>query len=144
MKLVMCGDGPERADAERLAAGLGVADCVEFVGKQPQSRILEYLSVADVLLLPSQTESFGLAALEGMACEVPVIALAWAAFRSHRRRRMRLYVRGRRRGRHGPIRAQILNDAASASASGGAGAKSPRHASRPKRSSRNTKSYTAR
>ncbi len=74
VKLVMCGDGPERTDAERLAERLGVADCVEFVGKQPQSRILEYLSIADVLLLPSQTESFGLAALEGMACQVPVIA----------------------------------------------------------------------
>src|SRR5207237_4222462 len=51
-----------------------VADCVEFVGKQPQSRVREYLSVADLLLLPSQSESFGLTALEAMACEVPVIA----------------------------------------------------------------------
>jgi N-acetyl-alpha-D-glucosaminyl L-malate synthase BshA len=74
VKLIMCGDGPERTDAERLATRLGVADSVEFVGKQPQSRILEYLSIADILLLPSQTESFGLAALEAMACQVPVIA----------------------------------------------------------------------
>jgi N-acetyl-alpha-D-glucosaminyl L-malate synthase BshA len=74
VKLVMCGDGPERADAEALAVRLGVADSVEFVGKQPQSRIREYLSVADLLLLPSQSESFGLTALEAMACEVPVIA----------------------------------------------------------------------
>lgn len=73
-KLVMCGDGPERADAEALAARLGVAESVQFVGKQPQSRIREYLSVADLLLLPSQSESFGLTALEAMACEVPVIA----------------------------------------------------------------------
>src|SRR5262249_17577595 len=74
VKLVMCGDGPERLDAETLAAKLGVADAVQFVGKQPQSRVREYLSVADLLLLPSQSESFGLTALEAMACEVPVIA----------------------------------------------------------------------
>ncbi|HET8675449.1 MAG TPA: N-acetyl-alpha-D-glucosaminyl L-malate synthase BshA [Blastocatellia bacterium] len=73
-KLVMCGDGPERDDAEILAERLGVAQCVEFVGKQPQSQIRDYLSVADLLLLPSLTESFGLAALEAMACQVPVIA----------------------------------------------------------------------
>jgi N-acetyl-alpha-D-glucosaminyl L-malate synthase BshA len=74
VKLVMCGDGPERAEAEALAAGLGVADMVSFVGKQPQSQVREYLSVADLLLLPSQSESFGLTALEAMASEVPVIA----------------------------------------------------------------------
>jgi L-malate glycosyltransferase len=73
-RLIMCGDGPERADAEMLAARLGVDDCVEFVGKQPQSQIRDYLSVADLLLLPSLTESFGLSALEAMACEVPVLA----------------------------------------------------------------------
>jgi len=72
--LVMCGDGPERVDAEALAVRLGVAESVKFVGKQPQSQIREYLSVADLLLLPSQSESFGLTALEAMACEVPVIA----------------------------------------------------------------------
>jgi N-acetyl-alpha-D-glucosaminyl L-malate synthase BshA len=74
VKLVMCGDGPERADAEALASSLGVEGSVNFVGKQPQSQIREYLSVADLLLLPSQSESFGLTALEAMACEVPVIA----------------------------------------------------------------------
>jgi N-acetyl-alpha-D-glucosaminyl L-malate synthase BshA len=73
-KLVMCGDGPERADAETLAARLGVADQVKFVGKQPQAVIRDYLSIADLFLLPSQSESFGLSALEAMACEVPVIA----------------------------------------------------------------------
>jgi glycosyltransferase involved in cell wall biosynthesis len=70
----MCGDGPERADAEALAVRLGIADSVSFVGKQPQSQVRDYLSVADLLLLPSQSESFGLTALEAMACEVPVIA----------------------------------------------------------------------
>lgn len=74
VRLVMCGDGPERADAEALAGRLGVAGSIEFVGKQPQSRVRAYLSVADLLLLPSQSESFGLTALEAMACEVPVIA----------------------------------------------------------------------
>ena len=74
VRLVMCGDGPERLDAEALATRLGVGNLVRFVGKQPQSQVREYLSVADLLLLPSQSESFGLTALEAMACEVPVIA----------------------------------------------------------------------
>ena len=74
VKLVMCGDGPERAEAEALAIRLGVAGSVTFVGKQPQSQVRDYLGVADLLLLPSQSESFGLTALEAMACEVPVIA----------------------------------------------------------------------
>ena len=74
VKLIMCGDGPERRDAETLAARLGVENFVQFVGKQPQSQIRDYLSVADLFLLPSQSESFGLSALEAMACEVPVIA----------------------------------------------------------------------
>jgi N-acetyl-alpha-D-glucosaminyl L-malate synthase BshA len=74
LKLVMCGDGPERAGAQTLAERLGAADCVNFVGKKPQSDILEYLSIADLFLLPSQSESFGLSALEAMACEVPVVA----------------------------------------------------------------------
>jgi N-acetyl-alpha-D-glucosaminyl L-malate synthase BshA len=73
-RLIMCGDGPERAGAEELAVRLGVAASVDFVGKQPQSEVRDYLSIADLLLLPSQTESFGLVALEAMASEVPVIA----------------------------------------------------------------------
>lgn len=71
-RLVMVGDGSERTNAEHRARCLGVFDQCSFVGKQP--RIVDYLSVADVLLLPSEQESFGLAALEAMACEVPVIA----------------------------------------------------------------------
>jgi N-acetyl-alpha-D-glucosaminyl L-malate synthase BshA len=71
-RLVMCGDGPERRHAEALARELGVAADVLFVGSVPN--IADYLSVAALLLLPSETESFGLAALEAMACEVPVIA----------------------------------------------------------------------
>ncbi len=61
-RLVFVGDGPEASAAEALAERLGVADKVLFVGKQP--RIVDYLSAADLLLLPSETESFGLALLE--------------------------------------------------------------------------------
>ncbi len=70
-RLVMVGDGPERSQAEHLARELKVADACIFVGKQ--ARIVDYLSAADVLLLPSAEESFGLAALEAMACETPVV-----------------------------------------------------------------------
>lgn len=71
-RLVMVGDGSERGRAEHRARCLGLESFCTFVGKQP--RIVDYLSVADVLLLPSEQESFGLAALEAMACEVPVVA----------------------------------------------------------------------
>lgn len=71
-RLVMVGDGSERPNAEHRARCLNIADKCSFVGKQPN--IVDYLSASDVLLLPSEQESFGLAALEAMACEVPVIA----------------------------------------------------------------------
>jgi N-acetyl-alpha-D-glucosaminyl L-malate synthase BshA len=71
-RLVMVGDGSERTNVEHRARCLKVYDHCVFVGKQP--KIVDYLSAADVLLLPSEQESFGLAALEAMACEVPVIA----------------------------------------------------------------------
>jgi len=71
-RLVMVGDGSERTNAEHRARRLGVYEKCSFVGKQP--RIVDYFSAADVLLLPSEQESFGLAALEAMACEVPVVA----------------------------------------------------------------------
>jgi N-acetyl-alpha-D-glucosaminyl L-malate synthase BshA len=71
-RLVMVGDGSERTNAVHQARCLGVADSCIFVGKQP--RIVDYLCASDLLLLPSDQESFGLAALEAMACEVPVIA----------------------------------------------------------------------
>ena len=71
-RLVMVGDGSERTNVEHRAQCLGIHEDVFFVGKQPN--IVDYLSAADVLLLPSEQESFGLAALEAMACEVPVIA----------------------------------------------------------------------
>ena len=71
-RLVMVGDGSERPNCEHRARKLGISDRCVFVGKQP--KIVDYLSAADVLLLPSEQESFGLAALEAMACEVPVVA----------------------------------------------------------------------
>src|SRR5687767_5997040 len=71
-RLVMVGDGSERTNAEHRARCLGIHEQCSFVGKQP--RIVDYLSASDVLLLPSEQESFGLASLEDMACEVPVIA----------------------------------------------------------------------
>jgi N-acetyl-alpha-D-glucosaminyl L-malate synthase BshA len=71
-KLVMIGDGPDRAPAEALARTRGVEKDVLFLGKQNEIR--EKLGQADLFLLPSELESFGLAALEAMACEVPVIA----------------------------------------------------------------------
>jgi len=71
-KLLMVGDGGERTECEQLARDLGVADDVRFLGKQ--DAIEEILSVSDLFLMPSQSESFGLAALEAMACKVPVIS----------------------------------------------------------------------
>src|SRR5262249_53438233 len=71
-RLLMVGDGPERPKAEWLANTHGIAKDVQFVGKQ--NDMSELLAISDVLLLPSQLESFGLVALEAMACEVPVIA----------------------------------------------------------------------
>lgn len=71
-RLLMVGDGPERPKAEWLAGTHGIARDVQFVGKQ--NDMSELLAISDVLLLPSELESFGLVALEAMACEVPVIA----------------------------------------------------------------------
>ncbi len=71
-RLLLIGDGPERSSAEWLAVKKGIHKKVDFLGKQ--DRINEKLAVADVLLLPSELESFGLAALEAMACEVVPIA----------------------------------------------------------------------
>jgi N-acetyl-alpha-D-glucosaminyl L-malate synthase BshA len=71
-KLLMIGDGPERPAMEELAKQLDVQDDVRFVGKQEQ--IEEILLVSDLFLLPSEYESFGLAALEAMAAKVPVIS----------------------------------------------------------------------
>lgn len=71
-RLLLIGDGPDRSVAEWLAVQKGIHDDVLFLGKQDQ--IYEKLSIADIMLLPSELESFGLAALEAMACEVVPIA----------------------------------------------------------------------
>ena len=70
-RLLMIGDGPDRATAEWMAQRKGIIERVHFLGKQ--DRVHEKLAVADLMLLPSELESFGLAALEAMACEVPSI-----------------------------------------------------------------------
>jgi len=71
-RLMMIGDGPDRRAAERLACEKGIHQRIHFLGKQDM--IHEKLAIADVMLLPSEMESFGLAALEGMACEVVPVA----------------------------------------------------------------------
>lgn len=72
VRLVMVGDGPERSAVMHRAKQEGVKDDTIFVGKQ--ANIPDYLGVSDIFLLPSELESFGLAALEAQACEMPVIA----------------------------------------------------------------------
>jgi N-acetyl-alpha-D-glucosaminyl L-malate synthase BshA len=69
--LLMVGEGPERASAQALARRLGIQDRVRFLGQQES--VEEIVGVADVLLLPSELESFGLSALEAMAMAVPVV-----------------------------------------------------------------------
>jgi N-acetyl-alpha-D-glucosaminyl L-malate synthase BshA len=71
-KLLMIGDGPERLNMEVLCRQLGLCNEIRFLGKQ--DAIEEILAISDLFLLPSVNESFGLAALEAMACEVPVIS----------------------------------------------------------------------
>ncbi|MBV6426246.1 MAG: N-acetyl-alpha-D-glucosaminyl L-malate synthase [Haliscomenobacter sp.] len=71
-KLLLIGDGPERRNAEELCRELHLCNDIRFLGKQ--DAIEELMAVADVFLIPSGNESFGLAALEAMACEVPVIS----------------------------------------------------------------------
>jgi N-acetyl-alpha-D-glucosaminyl L-malate synthase BshA len=71
-KLLLIGDGPERNTIEMACRESPAADNIRFLGKQ--DAVEEILSVSDLFILPSETESFGLAALEAMACQVPVIS----------------------------------------------------------------------
>jgi len=71
-KLLMVGDGPERPVMEEMVKNLGISEDVRFLGKQEQME--EILVVSDLFLLPSDYESFGLAALEAMAARMPVIS----------------------------------------------------------------------
>lgn len=70
-KLILIGDGPDRGECERLTRELGLTEHVKFLGMQ--ASFIELLSISDVFLLPSQSESFGLSALEAMSCGVPVV-----------------------------------------------------------------------
>jgi N-acetyl-alpha-D-glucosaminyl L-malate synthase BshA len=72
VKLLLVGDGPDRVPTEHLCRELGVCSDIRFLGKQEP--VEEILSIADLCLMPSASESFGLAALEAMACEVPVVS----------------------------------------------------------------------
>ena len=72
VKLLLVGDGPDRVAAEHTAREFGVYDDVRFLGKQEP--VEEILSIADIFLMPSGSETFGLAALEAMSCSVPVVA----------------------------------------------------------------------
>src|SRR5699024_5858268 len=71
-KLLLVGDGPDRHRAEERCRELGICEEVRFLGKQ--DRVEEVLSIADLFLIPSGSETFGLAALEAMSCGVPVIS----------------------------------------------------------------------
>ncbi|PIU45005.1 MAG: N-acetyl-alpha-D-glucosaminyl L-malate synthase BshA [Ignavibacteriales bacterium CG07_land_8_20_14_0_80_59_12] len=71
-KLVLVGDGPDRSVCEKLCHDLGIDHEVRFLGKQ--TNLVEIHSASDLFLMPSQSESFGLSALEAMACEVPVVS----------------------------------------------------------------------
>ncbi|MCL4107759.1 UNVERIFIED_CONTAM: hypothetical protein GTU68_027144 [Idotea baltica] len=71
-KLLLIGDGPERNNLEQLCRTIGLCDHIRFLGKQ--NAVEELLAVADLFIIPSENESFGLAALEAMACGVPVIS----------------------------------------------------------------------
>ena len=71
-KLLLIGDGPDRFECEQLTRQLNISDKVKFLGKQ--EAIVDILNSSDLFLLPSQSESFGLAALEAMACGLPVVA----------------------------------------------------------------------
>lgn len=70
-RLILVGDGPERQSAEKYSSELGLSDSVHFVGKS--NDVYKILCSSDLFLLPSQTESFGLAALEAMAARTPVL-----------------------------------------------------------------------
>ncbi|MCX7985283.1 MAG: N-acetyl-alpha-D-glucosaminyl L-malate synthase BshA, partial [Bacteroidetes bacterium] len=70
-KLILAGDGPDRTECERLVRELNIKDDVYFLGKQ--EAVVDILNASDLFIMPSQSESFGLSALEAMACGIPTI-----------------------------------------------------------------------
>ena len=70
--VVRIGDGPERYPLERLCREMGLCDKIRFLGKQ--EAVEELLAISDLFVMPSESESFGLAGLEAMACQVPVVS----------------------------------------------------------------------
>ncbi|WML46866.1 glycosyltransferase [Neobacillus sp. PS3-34] len=74
-KLLIVGDGPQRAEYEQLAASLGIADVTTFTGRVPNNEVPDYINKMDIFAVPSteDSESFGVAAVEAMACGVPVV-----------------------------------------------------------------------
>ena len=72
LQILLIGDGPERQYLEELCRQIGLCDEIRFLGKQ--DAVEELLAIADLFIIPSGKESFGLSALEAMACEVPVIS----------------------------------------------------------------------
>lgn len=73
-KLILVGDGEERDNLKDLTDSLGIRECVNFVGKVPHERIPDYMHQADIFVLSSLSESFGLVNLEAMACGLPIVA----------------------------------------------------------------------
>jgi glycosyltransferase involved in cell wall biosynthesis len=73
-KLILVGDGEEREHLETLTDGLGIRECVEFAGRVPHEKVEDYMSQAEVFVLPSLSEGFPVTILEAMACGLPVVA----------------------------------------------------------------------
>ena len=117
------GDG-EVESRRRLAAELGIADRVAFVPPQPHHILSSYYRAADLVIVPSRSESFGLVALEAAACGIPVVASAVGGPAEHRPRRRHRAARRRPRSRRAsPGRSsQLLDDPAAAAAMGAAAA----------------------
>ena len=143
-RLLMIGDGPERSSAEWLAKSLKISNRVSFLGKH--EHVNELLPAADLMLLPSELESFGLAALEAMACEVPTVGNTGrrrAGADSERRHRTTISCR---RCRCDGARRHRFAARPRASRRNGRRRRAARRSGpiAPPRSSRNTKNFTNR
>ena len=101
-KLLLVGDGPERSSCENLSRELKLEDRVMFLGKQAE--LVELLSASDLFLMPSQSESFGLSALEAMSCGVPVVSSSVGGLPELNVHGETGYRRDRRCGANGKIR----------------------------------------